>query len=108
MININTFYAYGNGGLTTGESKQTFNNSAETLTIQVDELAGSIELYGTVNFSSDTYYKLTGNNSAFELVSKITSDGIYHFSIEGIAKFKFEVTNSNEDLTVFCRMTKGV
>lgn len=108
MININTFYAYGNGGLITGESKQTFNNSAETLTIQVDELAGSVELYGTVDFNSDTYYKLTGNNSAFELVNKITSDGIYHFSIEGIAKFKFEATNSNEDLTVFCRMTKGV
>ena len=26
---------------------------------------------------------------SFELVNKITTDGIYHFSIEGIAKIKF-------------------
>jgi hypothetical protein len=85
-----------------------FNNSAETFTMQVDELAGSVELYGTADFDSNIFYKLTGNSSSFELVNKITTDGIYHFSIEGIAKIKFEVENTNKDLIVFCRMTKGV
>ena len=108
MISIKTFYAYGKEKPITGESSVIFNNSAETLTMQVDELAGSVELYGTVDFDSDIFYKLTGNNTSFELVNKITTDGIYHFSIEGIAKIKFEVENTNKDLIVFCRMTKGV
>ena len=108
MISIKTFYAYGKEKPITGESSVIFNNSAETLTMQVDELAGSVELYGTADFDSDIFYKLTGNNSSFELINKVTSDGIYHFSIEGIAKIKFEVENTNKDLIVFCRMTKGV
>lgn len=108
MISIKTFYAYSKEKPITGESSVIFNNSAETLTMQVDELAGSVELYGTVDFNSNIFYKLTGNNSSFELINKITTDGIYHFSIEGIAKIKFEVENTNQDLTVFCRMTKGV
>lgn len=108
MISIKTFYAYSKEKPITGESSVIFNNSAETLTMQVDELAGSVELYGTVDFNSNIFYKLTGNNSSFELINKITTDGICHFSIEGIAKIKFEVENTNQDLTVFCRMTKGV
>ena len=108
MISVKTFYAYGKEKPITGESSVIFNNSAETLTMQVDELAGSVELYGTADFDSNIFYKLTGNNSSFELVNKVTTDGIYSFSIEGIAKIKFEVENTNEDLIVFCRMTKGV
>lgn len=108
MISIKTFYAYGKEKPITGESSVIFNNSAETLTMQVDELAGSVELYGTVDFDSNIFYKLTGNNLSFELVNKITTDGIYHFSIEGIAKIKFVVENTNKDLIIFCRMTKGV
>lgn len=108
MISTNTFYIYGKEKPITGESSVIFNNSAETLTMQVDELAGSVEIYGTANFNSNIFYKLIGNNSSLELINKITSDGIYYFSIEGIAKIKFEVENTNKDLTVFCRMTKGV
>lgn len=108
MISIKTFYAYGKEKPITGESSVIFNNSAETLTMQVDELAGSVELYGTVDFDSDVFYKLMGNNSSFELVNKITTDGIYHFSIEGIAKIRFEAENANKDLTIFCRMTRGI
>lgn len=108
MISIKTFYAYSKEKPITGESSVIFNNSAETLTMQVDELAGSVELYGTADFNSNIFYKLTGNNSSFELTNKITTDGVYHFSIEGIAKIKFEVENTNQDLSVFCRMTKGV
>ena len=108
MISIKTFYAYGKEKPITGESFVIFNNSAETLTMQVDELAGSVELYGAADFDSDIFYKLTGNSSSFELVNKVITDGIYHFSIEGIAKIKFEVENTNKDLIVFCRMTKGV
>lgn len=108
MISIKTFYAYSKEKPITGESSVIFNNSAETLTMQVDELAGSVELYGTADFNSNIFYKLTGNNSSFELINKITTDGIYHFSIEGIAKIKFEVENTNQDLSIFCRMTKGV
>lgn len=108
MISIQTFYAYGKEKPITGESSVIFNNSAETLTMQVDELAGSVELYGAADFDSNIFYKLTGNNLSFELVNKIITDGIYHFSIEGIAKIKFEVENTNKDLIVFCRMTKGV
>lgn len=108
MISIKTFYAYSKEKPITGESSVIFNNSAETLTMQVDELAGSVELYGTADFNSNIFYKLTGNNSSFELINKITTDGIYHFSIEGISKIKFEVENTNQDLSVFCRMTKGV
>lgn len=108
MISINAFYAYKNGGLTTGESKVTFNNSAEMLTIQVDGLEGELDLYGTVDFNSDIFYKMSGHDMAFEQVDKITKDGIYSFSIEGMAKFKFETTNTDENIKVFCRMTKGV
>ena len=108
MISIKTFYAYSKEKPITGESSVIFNNSAETLTMQVDELAGSVELYGTADFNSNIFYKLTVNNSSFELINKITTDGIYHFSIEGIAKIKFEVENTNQDLSIFCRMTKGV
>lgn len=108
MISIKTFYAYGKERPITGESLVIFNNSAETLTMQVDELAGSVEVYGTADFDSDVFYKLTGNNSSFELLNQITTDGIYYFSIEGLAKIKFEAVNTNKDLIVFCRMTKGV
>ncbi len=108
MVSINTFYVYKDGGLTTGESRVTFNHSAEMLTIQVDGLEGELNLYGTVDFDSDIFYKMTGHDLAFEQVDKITKDGIYSFSLEGIAKFKFETTNTDDNIKVFCRMTKGV
>lgn len=107
MISMNSFYAY-KGDLINGESKITFNNGAETLTIQVDELAGKLTLHGAVDTHSDIFYKLTGFDSGFEHLTEITTDGIYSFSIEGIGKFKFEAENTNTDLKVFCRMTKGV
>lgn len=56
MISINGFYAY-KGDLTNGESKPTFNNGAETLTIQVDGLAGKIALHGAVDTHSDIFIK---------------------------------------------------
>lgn len=108
MVSINTFYAYKDGDLITDESRVTFNISAEMLTIQVDGLEGELDLYGTVDFDSDIFYKMTGHDLAFEQVDKITKDGIYSFSLEGIAKFKFETTNTDENIKVFCRMTKGV
>lgn len=106
MISINGFYAY-KGDLTNGESKPTFNNGAETLTIQVDGLAGKITLHGAVDTHSDIFYKMTGFDGGYEHISEITTDGIYSFSIEGIGKFKFEAENTNTDLKVFCRMTRG-
>lgn len=108
MVSINTFYAYKPNDLTTGESKVTFNNSAEMLTIQVDGLEGELNLYGTVDFNSDIFYKMACHDLSFEQIEKITKDGVYSFSIEGIAKFKFETTNTDENIKVFCRMTKGV
>lgn len=107
MVTINGFYAY-KSGLINGESKSTFNNGAEMLTIQVDKLAGKITLFGAVDLQSDIFYKMTGFDNSYEHVTEITTDGIYSFSIEGIGKFKFETENTNPDLKVFCRMTKGV
>lgn len=107
MISTNKFYAY-EGDLINGESKVTSNNSAETLTVQVDNLTGSLELYGAVDLTSDNFYKISGYTLGFSIIDKITADGIYNFPIEGMGKFKFEATNTNADLKVFCRMTKGV
>lgn len=86
MISIKTFYAYGKEKPITGESSVIFNNSAETLTMQVDELAGSVELYGTADFDSNIFYKLMGNNSSFELVNKITTDGFTTFQSKALQK----------------------
>ncbi len=60
MISIKTFYAYGKEKPITGESSVIFNNSAETLTMQVDELAGSVELYGTADFDSNIFLQTHG------------------------------------------------
>ena len=78
------------------------------MAVQVDGLTGSVELYGAVDLASDNFYKISGYTLGFAITDKITADGIYNFPIEGIAKFKFEATNTNENLKVFCRMTKGV
>lgn len=107
MISINRFYAF-NGKEVKGESAVTTNISSETLSIQVDGLNGTLEVWGCVDLNSDNYYKLSGFDADFNIVSTISADGIYSFAIEDVQKFKFKAAGNNADAKVFCKMAKGV
>lgn len=107
MVVVNNFYAYKNAPVT-GESKETSNTQAETLSVQVTGLNGTLKVVGATDMVSEEFYPLTGFTLAFDLIDEITEDGIYNFPIDDVGKFKFVATGAGEGTKVFCKMTKGV
>lgn len=107
MVVVNNFYAYKDAPVT-GESKETTNMSAETLSVQVTGLNGTLKVVGATDMVAEDFYPLTGFTLAFDLIDEITTDGIYNFPIDDVARFKFIATGAGEGTKVFCKMTKGV
>lgn len=107
MLVVNNFYPYKNNAVS-GESLITTNMSAEVVAVQVNNLNGTLELWGATDLMSDVFYKIPAISADFDIVETINADGIYNFGIDGIAKFKFIATGDGADTEVFCKMTKGV
>ena len=106
---LNNFYAL-QGESNATESETTTNVKAETLTVQVEGTATSmsLEVLGCSDLKSDEYHVLTGFTSDFNLTSEMTANGIYTFPVDGLGRFKFNLTSvSGGEVTVFCRMTTG-
>ena len=107
---LNNFYALKD---TTApmESAPTTNIQAETLTVQVEGTGNgiSLQLLGCSDLKSDEYHVMTGFTSDFNITSEMTENGIYTFPVDGMGRFKFNLTAiSGGSVTVFCRMTTGV
>lgn len=107
MLIVNNFYAYKDAPVT-GESRVTSNSQAETLSVQVTGLNGTLKVVGATDIIAEDFYTLTGFTTAFDMVDEITEDGIYNFPIDDVGKFKFVATGEGEGTKVFCKMTKGV
>ena len=106
---LNNFYAF-EGASEAAESEPTTNVKAETLTVQVEGTATSmsLEVLGCSDLKSDEYHVLTGFTSDFNLTSEMTANGIYTFPVDGLGRFKLNLTSvSGGEVTVFCRMTTG-
>lgn len=106
---LNNFYAF-EGASGAAESEPTTNVKAETLTVQVEGSATSMSLQvlGCSDLKSNEYHVLTGFTSDFNLTSEMTTNGLYTFPVEGMGRFKFNLTSvSGGEVTVFCRMTTG-
>ena len=97
---------------TSANASEIFTNATgETLTIQVEGTATSFsfQLLGCSDFYSEDFYALTGFTTAFDPIATITAKGIYTFGIEGISKFKVNLTAvSGGSVTIFGKMTQGV
>ena len=104
---MNTFYALKDAVAPT-ESEPTVNNRGEAMTVQVDGTGNgiSLQLMGCADLKSDEYYAITGFTSDFETINTITGNGIYTFPIDGLGRFKFNLSAiDGGSVTVFCRMT---
>lgn len=110
MVIVNNFYFLRDASVAQ-VSENTRNSNCETLTVQFDGTATSFaaQILGSVDLASDTYYPLTGFDTTFNDVQTLTTKGIYTFGIEGIAKFKLNLTEiSGGSISAFAKMTKGV
>lgn len=110
MVIVNNFY-FLEGVSAAKTSDISHNMNAETLTIQIDGTATSFsaQLLGCSDLRSDTFYPLTGFDAQFNATQTLTAKGIYTFGIEGIAKFKLNLTAiSGGSITAFAKTTKGV
>ena len=110
MVVVNNFYFLKDAGAAQ-ISAVTKNMTGENLTIQVDgDGSGfSLKLLGCSDMASESYYDLTGLSTSFETLQTITTNGIYSFGVEGIAKLKVQLTSiTSGSVTVFGKLTKGV
>lgn len=110
MVIVNNFYFLKDASAAR-QSDITHNSSAETLTVQFDGTATSFsaQVLGCADLVSDTFYPLTGFDTAFNDVQTLTAKGIYTFGIEGVAKIKLNLTSiSGGSISAFAKMTKGV
>ena len=104
---MNNFYAL-KDATAPMESEATVNVKGETLTVQVDGNGDgiSLRLMGCADLKSDEYYAITGFASDFEMIDTITANGLYTFPIDGLGRFKFNLSAiGGGSVTVFCRMT---
>lgn len=104
---MNNFYAL-KDATAPMESEATVNVKGETLTVQVDGNGDgiSLQLMGCADLKSDEYYAITGFTSDFAMTDTISAKGIYTFPIDGLGRFKFNLSAiGSGSITVFCRMT---
>ena len=106
---INNFYAMEQISAP-GESPITVNRRSDTLTVQLEGnfVGASVQLMGCSDLQNEEFHVITGFDSSFGLIDEMKTAGIYTFPIEGMGKFKFNVSAINAgSLSVFCRMTTG-
>ena len=94
------------------ESEIKANTEGEILTVEVIGSASSLTLnvMGVVDFKNEEYVNLAGIDlSSMSLVTSVSKPGIYQFPLDGIGRYKIAVPAlSGGNLTVFCRVSKGV
>lgn len=94
------------------ESEIKANTEGEILTVEVIGSASSLTLnvMGVVDFKNEEYINLAGIDlNAMSLVTSVSKPGIYQFPLDGIGRYKIAVPAlSGGNLTVFCRVSKGV
>lgn len=94
------------------ESEIRANTEGEILTVEVVGSASSLTLnvMGVVDFKNEEYVNLAGIDlNSMSLVTSVSKPGIYQFPLDGIGRYKIAVPAlSGGNLTVFCRVSKGV
>lgn len=94
------------------ESEIKANTEGEILTVEVIGSASSLTLnvMGVVDFKNEEYISLAGIDlNSMSLVTSVSKPGIYQFPLDGIGRYKIAVPAlSGGNLTVFCRVSKGV
>lgn len=94
------------------ESEITINTQGEVATVQVSGGATgiSLSLLGQSDFRSTDWFPVSAIKlEGLDLVDTITSDGIYQFPIDGIGRFKFNLSAiGGGSVSVFCKVTKEV
>lgn len=94
------------------ESEVKANTEGEILTVEVIGSASSLTLnvMGVVDFKNEEYVSLAGIDlNSMSLVTSVSKSGIYQFPLDGIGRYKIAVPAlSGGNLTVFCRVSKGV
>lgn len=94
------------------ESEIRANTEGEILTVEVIGSASSLTLnvMGVVDFKNEEYISLAGIDlNSMSLVTSVSKPGIYQFPLDGIGRYKIAVPAlSGGNLTVFCRVSKGV
>lgn len=94
------------------ESEIKANTEGEILTVEVIGSASSLTLnvMGVVDFKNEEYVSLAGIDlNSMSLVTSVSKPGIYQFPLDGIGRYKIAVPAlSGGNLTVFCRVSKGV
>lgn len=94
------------------ESEIKANTEGEILTVEVVGSASSLTLnvMGVVDFKNEEYVSLAGIDlNSMSLVTSVSKPGIYQFPLDGIGRYKIAVPAlSGGNLTVFCRVSKGV
>lgn len=94
------------------ESEIKANTEGEILTVEVIGSASSLTLnvMGVVDFKNEEYVNLAGIDlNSMSLVTSVSKPGIYQFPLDGIGRYKIAVPAlSGGNLTVFCRVSKGV
>ena len=97
------------------ESEIKANTEGEILTVEVIGSASSassltLNVMGVVDFKNEEYISLAGIDlNSMSLVTSVSKPGIYQFPLDGIGRYKIAVPAlSGGNLTVFCRVSKGV
>ena len=106
---LNNFYAIKDASAPT-TSKETCNKRGDTLTVQLEgNFAGAdVKVLGCSDLEVEEFHPITGFDSSFNLTGTMKTAGFYTFPIDGLGKFKIEVSAINGgSLSVFCRVTTG-
>ena len=110
MVVVNNFYFLKDVS-SAQTSNITKNMCGENLTIQIEGTGSSfsLKLLGCSDMDSNDYFELTGLTPSFQTLQSMTSNGIYSFGIEGIAKLKLQLVSiGGGSVTAFGKITKGV
>lgn len=106
---LNNFYAIKDASApTTG--KETWNKRGDTLTVQLEGNFTGVEarVLGCSDLESNEFHPITGFDSLFNLVDAMKTSGIYTFPIDGMGKFKVDLSAINGgSMSAFCRVTTG-
>lgn len=106
---LNNFYAIKDASVPT-TSKETWNKRGDTLTVQLegDFVGAEVKVLGCSDLEVEEFHPITGFDSSFNLTGIMKTAGFYTFPIDGLGKFKIEVSAINGgSLSVFCRVTTG-
>lgn len=106
---LNNFYAIKDASAPT-TSKETWNKRGDTLTVQLEGnfAVADVKVLGCSDLEVEEFHPITGFDSSFNLTDTMKTAGFYTFPIDGLGKFKIEVSAINGgSLSVFCRVTTG-